>query len=136
MKSFETGPVEASRANVEKALAFVQSSSIQGGTNLQRALQTALEQAGGGENYVVLLSDGGADEGTVNNGRLALWYASWNKIPELRPHTMAFAVGDDANLPLLKMLARNGGLVELVRSTEPIDFKLKTFLANWSGAGA
>jgi Ca-activated chloride channel family protein len=131
VKLFEIGPVEASRANVEKALAFVQSSSIQGGTNLQRALQAALEQAGGGENYVVLLSDGGADEGTGNNGRLASWYASaWNKIPaERRPHTMAFAVGDDANLPLLKMLARNGGLVEWVRSTEPIDFKLKTFLS-------
>ena len=131
VKTFSATPLDASRANVEKALAFVQSSSIQGGTNLQRALQTALEQAGQGENYIVLLSDGGADEGTINNGRLASWYTTaWNKLPaEHRPHTMAFAVGDDANLLLLKMLARNGGLVESVRSTEPIDFKLKTFLS-------
>src|SRR5208282_1558001 len=91
----------------------------------------ALQQTGPGENYVVLLTDGGADEGTINNGRLASWYTSaWNKIPaERRPHTLAFAIGDDANLPLLKMLARNGGLAEWVRSTEPIDFKLKTFLS-------
>ncbi len=131
VKVFETAPVEASRANVEKALQFVQGSAIQGGTNLQSALQSALEQAGAGETYIVLISDGGADEGTINNGRLAAWYqAAWNKVSaERRPHTMAFAVGDDANLPLLKMLARNGGLVETVRSTEPIDFKLKTFLS-------
>ncbi len=131
VKPFAAAPVEASRANVEKALAFIQSSSTQGGTNLQRVLQTALEQTGAGENYIVLMSDGGADEGTMNNGRLASWYQSaWNKIPaEHRPHTLAFAVGDDANMPLLKMLARNGGLVEWVRSTEPIDFKLKTFLS-------
>jgi Ca-activated chloride channel family protein len=135
LKTFEAAPVAASRANVERAIALVQGSSIRGGTNLQRALQAALEQAGSGENYVenyvVLLTDGGADEGTINNGRLASWYTSaWNKIPaERRPHTLAFAIGDDANLPLLKMLARNGGLVEWVRSTEPIDFKLKTFLS-------
>ncbi len=131
VKTFEAAPVEASRANVERAIAFVQGSSIQGGTNLQRALQAALEQTGAGETYIVLVTDGGADEGTINNGRLASWYTSaWNKIPtERRPHTLAFAVGDDANLPLLKMLARNGGLVESVRSTEPIDFKLKTFLS-------
>jgi Ca-activated chloride channel family protein len=128
VKTFESAPVEASRANVEKALAFLQGSPIQGGTNLQRALQTALEQ---GADYVVLVSDGGADEGMIHNGRLASWYASaWSKVPaERRPRTLAFAVGDDANLPLLKMLARNGGLVESVRSTEPIEFKLKTFLS-------
>jgi Ca-activated chloride channel family protein len=131
VKALEPAPVEASRANVEKAIAFLQANSIQGGTNLQRALQTALEHTGTGENYIVILTDGGADEGTVNNGRLASWYGSaWNRIPaERRPNTMVFAVGDDANLPLLKMLARNGGLVEWVRSTEPIDFKLKTFLS-------
>jgi Ca-activated chloride channel family protein len=38
-------------------------------------------------------------------------------------------VGDDANLPLLNLLAANDGLVEWVRSTEPIDFKLAAFLS-------
>jgi Ca-activated chloride channel family protein len=131
LKMFESAPAAASRANIEKALQFIQGSSIQGGTNLQRALQAAIGQAGSGETYVVLLSDGGANEGTIHNGRLASWYASvWNQLPvERRPHTFAFAIGDDANLPLLKMLARNGGQIEWVRSTEPIEFKLKTFLS-------
>jgi len=131
LKSFESAPVAVSPANVQRALAFVQGSSIQGGTNLQRALQSALEQTGPGENYVVLLTDGGASEGTIHNGRLAAWYsAAWNNLPvERRPHTFAFAVGDDANVELLKMLSRNGGQIEWVRSTEPLDFKLNTFLS-------
>jgi Ca-activated chloride channel family protein len=131
LKVFEPAPVEATRANVDKALAFLQSSPIQGGTNLQRALQTALQQTGSGESYLVLLTDGGATEGTIHNGRLTSWYSSaWNNLPvERRPHTFAFAVGDDANMPLLKLLARNGGQIEWVRSTEPVEFKLKTFLS-------
>ena len=131
LKMFESAAVEASRANVDKALEFLQHGPIQGGTNLQRALQTALQETSSGENYLVLLTDGGASEGTIRNGRLAAWYSSaWNALPaERRPHTFAFAVGDDANMPLLKLLARNGGQIEWVRSTEPIDFKLKTFLS-------
>ncbi len=39
-----------------------------------------------------------------------------------------FAVGDDANLPLLKDLAKADGVFEHVRSSEPIDFKLTSFL--------
>ena len=46
-----------------------------------------------------------------------------------RPRTYVFAVGDDANVALLKLFARNGGLMEHVRSTEPIDFKLDAFLS-------
>jgi Ca-activated chloride channel family protein len=45
-----------------------------------------------------------------------------------RPRTLVFGVGDDANLPLLRMLAGNNGFFEWVQSTEPIDFKLHSFL--------
>src|SRR5471032_1564735 len=55
--------------------------------------------------------------------------AEWSKRPAgRRPHTLVFVVGDDANMPLLQLLAANNGYVELVRSTEPIDFKLSAFL--------
>ena len=40
-----------------------------------------------------------------------------------------FAVGDDANLPLLRTLARNEGAIENVLSTEPVDFKLNAFVS-------
>ena len=38
------------------------------------------------------------------------------------PHTDIFAVGDDANLTLLRNLSRNGGFMESVLSTEPFEF--------------
>jgi hypothetical protein len=38
-------------------------------------------------------------------------------------------VGDDANLPLLRLLTRNDGLLENVLSTEPTEFKLNAFVA-------
>ncbi len=40
-----------------------------------------------------------------------------------------FAVGDDANLTLLRNLSHNGGFLEPVLSTEPFDFHLQSFLS-------
>ena len=127
---FAPQPRPATPANIEQALAFIRNSRISGGTDLQRALVTALGQHGTADTYVMLISDGGATEGTVNNGKLGAWYASeWSKRPVTeRPHTLVFGVGDDANLPLLQMLASNNGYFDWVRSTEPIDFKLNAFL--------
>jgi Ca-activated chloride channel family protein len=128
--AFRPAPVPATLQNVEAALAFIRNSDIRGGTDLQKALTAALAQTtqGSGESYVVLVSDGGATAGTVNNGHLAKWYTGeWGKSRE--PHTFFFAVGDDANLPLARLLASNHGVWEWVRSTEPIDFKLDAFLA-------
>ena len=41
----------------------------------------------------------------------------------------SIGVGDDANLPLLRVLARQDGLLENVLSTEPAEFKLNSFLS-------
>ncbi len=130
--AFRPSPVPATLQNVEAALTFIRGSDIRGGTDLQKALTAGLAQAaqGDGERYLVLVSDGGSTAGAINNGRLARWYTSeWGKAPEARqPHTFVFAVGDDANLPLARMLASNHGVWEWVTSTEPIDFKLNAFL--------
>lgn len=123
-------PVPASPVAVEKAMAFVRSSRLRGGTNMQAALEAALKQNGPNP-YIVLFSDGGATAGIVQNARLAAWYAAeWSKLAAARrPRTYVFAVGDDANVALLKQFAKNGGLIEQVRSTEPLDFKLNAFLS-------
>jgi Ca-activated chloride channel family protein len=130
---FEKQPVMADRGTVERALQFVRSSGLRGGTNLQAALDAALTQAGSSadENYIVLLSDGDATRGPIGTNRLAAWYAQkWKSLPEAaRPRTYVFGVGDDANLPLLRLLAQNHGLMESVLSTEPIEFKLNAFLS-------
>jgi len=129
---FSASPVPATAEQVEKALAFVKQSNLRGGTDLDGALAKALDLAshGDGSPYLVLISDGGATVGTIQHARLAAKYsAAWKRLPaERRPRTYVFGVGDDANLPLLNLLAENDGLFEWVRSTEPIEFKLAAFL--------
>jgi len=132
-KSFQPAPISADAASIQHALDFVRASRLRGGTDLQRALDQGLLQCANSasQNYLVLLSDGGATRGTIQNGKLAAWYdTAWKRLSEAkRPKTFIFGVGDDANLPLLKMLAREDGVLENVLSTEPMDFKLTSFLS-------
>jgi Ca-activated chloride channel family protein len=127
---FAPQPRTATPENIEQALDFIRKSQIRGGTNLRDALAAALTQTAPGERYLMLISDGGATAGIVQTGKLAAWYAEqWRKQPIAeRPHTLVFGVGDDANVSLLQMLARNSGNFDWVRSTEPIEFKLNAFL--------
>ena len=129
---FAPSPVPAAPDQVEKALAFVKRSNLRGGTDMEGALTKGLDIAGRGDGapYLVLIGDGGATIGTIQNARLAANYsAAWKRLPaERRPRTYVFGVGDDANLPLLNLLAENDGVSEWVRSTEPIEFKLAAFL--------
>lgn len=131
VQAFGPTPVRADAPAVEKALAFVKASRLRGGTDLERALSTALAQpvAAGFEPYLVLLSDGDATRGRIANNKLAEAYETQWKAAPRRPRTFLFAVGDDANMPLFKMLARQEGVLEWVRSTEPAEFKLSAFLA-------
>jgi len=133
-QSFQPAPVAADSATVQRALDFVRGSRLRGGTDLQRVLDEGLRQCAGGgsgSRYLVLLSDGGATRGPIQNGKIAAWYqTAWKKLPEAqRPKTYIFGVGDDANLPLLKLLAREDGVLEQVLSTEPLEFKLNSFVA-------
>src|SRR5271157_700515 len=124
----------ADASGIQHAIEAVRSSRLRGGTDLQRALKTGLEQASAPDatnTYLVILSDGGATRGPIQNGKLAAWYASaWGQLPDTqRPRTYILAVGDDANLPLFRMLAHQDGLMEQVLSTEPMEFKLNSFLS-------
>lgn len=128
--TFSPAPVAATPDAVEKSLAFVRATRLRGGTNLQAALDAALQQKG--ENsYLVLISDGGLTRGIIQPGKLSDWYAGqWNQKAELeRPRTYVFGVGDDANLVLLRFLSRQNGLFEWIRTGESLEYKLKTFLS-------
>src|SRR6266852_205379 len=128
---YQPAPVSADSAAVQRALDFVRGSRLRGGTDVQRVLDEGLKQCAGGGGYLVLLSDGGATRGPIQNGKIASWYqAAWKKLPEAqRPKTHIFGVGDDANMPLLRLLAREDGVLEQILSTEPIEFKLNSFLS-------
>lgn len=124
----------ANAAGIQHAIDTVRASRLRGGTDLQAALKAGLQQAsssGASDTYLVILSDGGATRGPILNGKLASWYAnSWKQLPESqRPRTYILAIGDDANLPLFRMLARQDGALEQVLSTEPMEFKLNSFLS-------
>jgi Ca-activated chloride channel homolog len=132
----ETQVVPVGTANpgaIQAAVDTVRGSHLSGGTDVQHALEAGLQQAAStpGNTYLVILSDGGATRGPIRNGKLASWYANaWKQLPVAqRPRTYILAVGDDANLPLFRMLARQDGVMEHVLSTEPMEFKLNSFLS-------
>ncbi|HTB10140.1 MAG TPA: VIT and VWA domain-containing protein [Bryobacteraceae bacterium] len=131
VSSYSPTPVGATPDSIEKALDFLRLAALRGGTDTQAALDAALAQPFAHDPYIVVLGDLGGTRGIIQNGKLAEWYAAkWKQAVEAkRPRTYVFAIGDDANLPLARMLARNNGVLESVRSTEPIEFKLKAFLS-------
>jgi Ca-activated chloride channel family protein len=130
---FASAPVAGDTAAVEKALDFVRAGRLRAGTDLRRALDAALDesQLGAGERYIVLLGDASATQGTIANAQLAAWYAKRRGAlaSATRPRTYLFGIGDDVNAPLLRMLSRDDGVMDMVRSTEPIEFKARAFVS-------
>jgi Ca-activated chloride channel family protein len=127
---FKPQPVAADGAAVQQALDFVRASKLRGGTDLGKALSAGLKQCSVDNCVLVLVTDGESDRGeTVVPGRIAANYNKLWKQSAHPPKTDVFAVGDDANLPLLKLLARNDGVMEHVLSTEPVEYKLDSFLS-------
>jgi Ca-activated chloride channel family protein len=124
----QSQPVVASPETIQQALEFVRSSKLRGGTDLLKALIAALAQSTQPNTAIALFSDGGSDRGeTVLGNKIAARYAAqWKQAPH-PPRTDVFAVGDDANLPLLRKLAQNNGFLETVLSTEPVDFHLQSW---------
>jgi Ca-activated chloride channel family protein len=127
---YQPRPVQATPEAVQHALDFVRQSKLRGGTDLARALAAGLAQATAENATLVLFTDGGSNRGaTILPAKIATQYAASCKQSPHPPHTAVFAVGDDANLALLRNLAHNGGFLEQVLSTEPIDFHLQSFLS-------
>jgi Ca-activated chloride channel family protein len=127
---YKPQPIAATPQAAEQALAFVKASRLRGGTDLGQALTAGIAQAAGPNACLYLFTDGDSDRGsTILTRKIAAAYAdAWSH--SSRPRTNIFAVGDDANLPLLRLLAKNDGLLENVLSAEPLQPKLSTFLAH------
>ena len=127
---FKPQPVAADAASVQQALEFVKASKLRGGTDIGKALDAGLKQCTAENCVLVLVTDGGSDRGeTVVTGKIAANYAKAWKQLQHPPKTDVFAIGDDANLGLLRLIARNGGVLEHVLSTEPLEYKLDSFLS-------
>jgi Ca-activated chloride channel family protein len=125
---FQPQPVAATPESIEQALQFVRASKLRGGTDLLKALTAGLAQSTAPNTTMAIFSDGGSDRGeTVIGSKIAARYAALWKQAAHPPQTDVFAVGDDANLPLLRKLAQNNGFLEPVLSTEPIEFHLQSW---------
>ena len=130
--AFRSQPQTADATAVQQALDFVRASKLRGGTDIGRALS-------GGPQAMCYrqLCAGAYDRRRLGSRRDCCQCAQdrgqlregMEKQAAHRPKTNIFAVGDDANLPLLKLLAQNGGVLEHVLSTEPVDYKLDAFLS-------
>ncbi len=121
-----TNPIVATAENIEEALDFVKKSSLGGGTNLKRGLQSALEQSkkfSSGEPSIVLISDANPTLETVRTKEIEKVFDASNA------RLFAFALGADANVNLLKSLTeKTHGYFDTARETEDIALKLKLFL--------
>jgi Ca-activated chloride channel family protein len=127
---WKPSPVPADAASVTAAREMVRSSRLRGGTDLGKALAVGLAQCDGEDSVLVLLTDGDSDRGaSVLPRKIAATYGKAWKESAHMPKTDIFAVGDDANVDLLTLLARNDGVMEHVLSTEPVDYKLEVFLS-------
>jgi Ca-activated chloride channel family protein len=131
-RAFSPAPLAANAANVQQALEFVRGGQIRGGTNLPAAWREAARQLAesSGDPYLFQLTDGGSTLEAARNDRLlGLYQSQFGELPEgRRPRMFTLAIGDDANLPLLRLITGSSGVFEHIRSTEPLDFKLAAFL--------
>src|SRR5215510_3716854 len=127
-------PSPATAENVERALGFVKSSTLGGGTDLNQALLKAVELAGAfppGERSVALISDANPTLKTVSVKRIAQAFDQANS-SDSRPKTRLFAlaIGADANHTLLEELTRKcKGYFAEARETEDISTQLKIIFA-------
>jgi Ca-activated chloride channel family protein len=125
--AFAASPISGTTENIEKALEFMRSSSIGGGTNLKRGLQTALEHlqkfSSTDQRQIILVSDANPTLETTQTKEIEKVFEKQNA------KLFAFAIGADSNETLLRQLtAKTQGYYDAARETEDIALKLKIFL--------
>ncbi|HKG59681.1 MAG TPA: VIT domain-containing protein [Pyrinomonadaceae bacterium] len=123
--AFSPTPLPATSDNTEHALDFIRNSMLGSGSDLRKALATAVElapQFPQGERSIVLVSDGNPTLGTRNVKQIL------QTVQTSSARVFAFGLGSDANKALLEELAKTGhGYFAGARETEDITTALKIF---------
>jgi len=125
---FEKRPVEASRAQVDRALSFIREQTLTGGTDLMGCLAKAVQVLGKPEKerprLVVLITDGNPTADAIAYKKIE---EQWKKANE-GARLFIFGIGNNANAELLEPLAKDSdGYFIWAEETEDLDFKLRTF---------
>ena len=123
--AFSPTALPATPDNVEHALDFIRNSMLGSGSDLRKALATAVElapQFPEGERSVVVVSDFNPTLGTRNVKQIL------QTVQTNSTRVFTFGLGSDANNALLEELAKTGhGYFASARETEDITTALKIF---------
>jgi Ca-activated chloride channel family protein len=129
--TFSSSAVDARPDQVERALTFIKSSYLSGGTDLAAALEQASRFAkdmpSKSERSIVMISDGNTTLGTTRAKAIIDRFQKANDSgPKARLYI--FGIGADTNLQLLGEMARvSRGYFEWTRETDDLAFRLKSF---------
>jgi Ca-activated chloride channel family protein len=130
--SFSESSVDARSDQVERALGFVKSSYLSGGTDLGAALERAAglaREMPAKERSIVLITDGNTTLSTTRTRAIVERFQRANEAGA-GARLYVFGIGSDTNLRLLGELARaSRGYFDWTRETDDLSFKLKAFLS-------
>lgn len=129
---FSNTPVEARLDQIERALAFIKSSYLSGGTDLSAALDRAANMSRAmpskKERSIVVITDGNSTLATTRTKTVVDRFQKSNDAGA-RARLYVFGIGADTNLRLLGELARaSRGYFDWTRETDDLSFKLKSFV--------
>ena len=117
-ESFRSGSVAASAANVADAVRYLRDLEAEGSTNIEAALEQALDHEARGIPIVLFLTDGLPTVGERSQSRLAQMAADRRG----RARLFTFGLGADVNVALMEELAIEGrGTAQFVRPAESIE---------------
>jgi len=125
--TLEANLVRAGRENVREALSFVDKREAEGGTNINDALLTGLEQIedASGASFIIFLTDGLPTVGQTDINTILANVKGANRSST---RIFIFGVGYDVNTRLLDRLAQdNHATSDYVRPSEDIEVKVSGF---------
>ena len=127
IRTFETGLARAGQENIREALSFVDKREAEGGTNINDALLTGLEQIedASGVSFIIFLTDGLPTVGQTDINTILANVKGANRSST---RIFVFGVGYDVNTRLLDRLAQdNHATSDYVRPSEDIEVKVSGF---------
>jgi Ca-activated chloride channel family protein len=133
LATFSSQPVDARPDQIDRALTFIKSSYLSGGTDMGGALEKAAKLTrdlpSSKDRAIVMITDGNS---TLATTRMRAIIEKFQKANDAGPRARMyiFGIGADSNLQLLSELARaSRGYFDWTRETDDLAFKLKAFVS-------
>lgn len=131
--TFSDKAVDATPDQIERALSFIKSSYLSGGTDmgaaLERAAKLTKDMPSKKDRAIVMITDGNTTLATTRMKAIVERFQKAND-SGARARLYIFGIGSDTNLNLLGELARaSRGYFDWTRETDDLSFKLKAFVS-------